>query len=1284
MRSPILTEYLTRVSETHSSGTYVARRFSVAKDKRGTDEELGYQFRGVLRDTEPELSELLKHQRVIVVGEPGAGKSVVAHAAVRTLIEERERVPVYGELKQYRKATNLVGLLKVSAPAEAVEIGHLFEGKPIARTYVLDGVDEIPAEMLAAFGKDLDDLLGNDKDARIFLTSRQAFYAAHRESLPDISSVFHILDLSDEDIREFVENADIDCDAFLQAVIQVDANDEIRNPFVLQVMLERFGQQGKLGKLRSENLSFIIDRLIQSRPLIGQHKQRRALCMLAVAMETYCRNELSEDEALQIIKQSMPIAEAEAPILLKELYGSILRRTTNGFAFQMRSYGEYLAAEALESVTTDRLRELAFLDYSTPNESWMNCISYMAELNADVKKLFVKQYPLWMLSSSSQAFKDDEKEQVMTGVLSAVASEGQYIQGHPGINLQRLGRFLTPQIVEQLLEDLKIGNAVQRANALLLLSWGKTPTIEQEAMAALLDRQADEQLRRCALYALINTGDSKLIPELLAFASKDDPLYTNILDLIGAVCDETQIRLVLPLIVEADSLLSNSFYHFREFRSHDALLAVLRFFVGRPEELSWVRGEGYVAPIIKLLPKLWDGEVAATCAAVIVAIEEQKVFLSNAGVGLKLFSSVEEADKEGLTARLYLEWVAKQNGKVSAGFYFTDQLVASLMRPKTAEWLVESGASDLIKRIARFLPLPMRDILREHSDGLIAELEKNTQVYELERVSEQESRKAQNASWRDDLLNAKEFEQSVVAFQRLGQDHWPDLPAEYKTWLGGRVSELLEKMDLENVLVWKNQTVTYPRILPLLLKLVEKYELKLSPDKPLVFTITTWHEKLVADYFRKHELSDEAKLAVETLLTQPKSAEGLRGTIGFLRDSGLWSESIRKGLEDVVRDPVETNSQIDALSILGQHAVETDFLVEISAKGASEGLREAAFEILVERQHRPTIERALSQLVKDDETLKSGERYPPLDLPLGWIGKIRSEFAIDKLIALRAKLLSLALPGEVGLVTETLARIDRAKLAATVRRQIPLAPDEWKHAQLSIAIEQERLGRVESVHSSPFAVILRRLKGSTNLRRLKVVCEGQTDVSVFRELLSQVPDLPELAFDFVGGWPNLGAKDASYFQQGCHEAFVVMDGDLGRKLNKNKKPLTDIARTQKKRLAGLGVPLEVLERYGIENYFPQKALEAVTGKNLSAYFPIPDHIAVNEYLREPTVRWKDRVKRFLVFRLRLSLSFSGPSLYDKKKNQDVARQVSLDGDLKGSDLFTIIHAIAAKANALAD
>ena len=236
--------------------------------------------------------------------------------------------------------------------------GALVDGKVLLRTYILDGVDEIPAEALAAFGKDLDNLLAKDGDARALLTSRQAFYVANRGSLPQFPAIFRILDFSDEDIREYVEKSGGNHQPFMNAVRGVDASDEIRNPFVLRVMLEKFSQAGRLSELRSDNLSFIIDRLIQSRPLIGQQKQRRALCMLAVAMETYCRNELTESEALQIIKQAMPITDAQAPELLQELYASILRRTANGFGFQMRSYGEYLAAEALQDDKFEKLREL--------------------------------------------------------------------------------------------------------------------------------------------------------------------------------------------------------------------------------------------------------------------------------------------------------------------------------------------------------------------------------------------------------------------------------------------------------------------------------------------------------------------------------------------------------------------------------------------------------------------------------------------------------------------------------------------------------------------------------------------------------------------------------------------------------------------------------------------------------------------------------------------------------------------------------------------------------------
>lgn len=197
------------------------------------------------------------------------------------------------------------------------------------------------------------------------------------------------------------------------------------------------------------------------------------------------------------------------------------------------------------------------------------------------------------------------------------------------------------------------------------------------------------------------------------------------------------------------------------------------------------------------------------------------------------------------------------------------------------------------------------------------------------------------------------------------------------------------------------------------------------------------------------------------------------------------------------------------------------------------------------------------------------------------------------------------------------------------------------------------------------------------------MCEGQSDVPVFKELLSQIPDVPEMEFDFVGGWGGLAAKDSRYFQQGCNESIVVMDGDLGRKLNKSAKPLTDLAKAQMRRLAGLPVDLRILERYGIENYFPQGALEQITGENLAPYFPIPDHVAVVEYLRESKADWKHRVKLFLVSRFRMSLRFSGRSLYSKNHNEKVAQQMCLEHDLKGSDLFTVVHAIAEKAKLLA-
>lgn len=85
-------------------------------------------------------------------------------------------------------------------------------------------------------------------------------------------------------------------------------------------------------------------RLIQSRPQIDSYKQRRALSMLAVAMEAYCRNEPTE---LKPFKSSSKPCRSPTDTHRNSWrsFTSILRRTANSSAFQMRSCGEYLPRE---------------------------------------------------------------------------------------------------------------------------------------------------------------------------------------------------------------------------------------------------------------------------------------------------------------------------------------------------------------------------------------------------------------------------------------------------------------------------------------------------------------------------------------------------------------------------------------------------------------------------------------------------------------------------------------------------------------------------------------------------------------------------------------------------------------------------------------------------------------------------------------------------------------------------------------------------------------------------
>jgi hypothetical protein len=274
-------EHVRRTCERAALDRYVPRRFSTASETGEVPLE-EYQFRGVFRERSPDLAELLQHPRLLILAEPGGGKSVVARAAVHLSLEAG-RIPILIELKEYRGDLN--SLLRTVAPE------GLLRDDAARRTYILDGIDEVPTELRSAFARDLDALGHSDPQSTVLATGRQALYVAHRNLFPTLTAVFHILDFADEDIRRYARLSGIPVDDFLQAADRLDIEEQLTNPFALWVLVERFRTTGQLSDRKSEMVSAMIDRLIQSRPRINAHRQRRALCMLGVALEVYSRNE---------------------------------------------------------------------------------------------------------------------------------------------------------------------------------------------------------------------------------------------------------------------------------------------------------------------------------------------------------------------------------------------------------------------------------------------------------------------------------------------------------------------------------------------------------------------------------------------------------------------------------------------------------------------------------------------------------------------------------------------------------------------------------------------------------------------------------------------------------------------------------------------------------------------------------------------------------------------------------------------------------------------------------
>jgi hypothetical protein len=1253
---------------------FIERRFTTAESWNRTSTEESFRFRGIFRDREPVLQQLLSHSSVLILGEPGSGKSSIAKAAVHKLASSGNSTPVPAFLKSYRG--DLRRLLEQSTPPEILDAANTH------RTYVLDGLDEVPSTLLDRFAAELTALKMADPKAAFVITSRQAFHAKHPSALPIECDVFHILDFGDSDVKRFVEAHGVRSEDFAKAISDAQCEEEITNPFILSVMVERYKEIGQFSTLRSENVAYMIDRLIATRPNVNPKRQRRALRMLGVACETYCRNELTEAEALQVLLEAIEISESQAREILDELSHSILIRTSNGIAFQMRSYGEFLAAEELESQPLDRVKELAFFDSDIPNDSWMNAMSYLAEMNAPVRRYFLRNHPEWMFSASPAAFSEDERRTLCSGFIDQLNRSGQLVIDQEMVRPRKLARLLPDSVLEELIGKIESPQLEEAANALALVGIrGRKEIVPLSVKLAKQTERADP-LRYAAIVALVNAGDYTVIDELISAFNPGSPHHINLVDCIGSLARPQDIPKVLPLLRSTDAMLSATYYRFREFRSREFVALALEYLRDRPTDFQARRVDAYLEPAVEQIPEYWDHELEELCARIIFELDIAHVYPQPHDFARKFTDAIERSKPTENFARTVLSHFISAGRQV----VFYSEIIGRFITPAIATWLISVAPTDLVTQMARATPDPRaRSILQPTSEQESAAQRQWQEQYLEEQRVRAEQHKTEIEEKRATISTSDKFAEVVTQLHSLEKGDWPDIAPERLRRLASSISEELLRFDLEKNITHSGTSWTSPTWLHPLLEIVGHYSLQLPDDSTLVLALLAWPENSITEYYQKHGFTEKARGVLKQILARGTNhPHVITNFLAFLESAKYPCDELLPELKRIATDSgLESYMRTRAVGLIGTVGDPKGLLEELRATTGDSGVARTSFLLLVERQDRATIERALSTLAADDAALIAGENSSGDISPSDWIGTIRESFAWKKLVDIRAKSLALELPNLAQMTTDALKRIDPNQLPQVIRDQLSKAPASWRRRQQMLAVEYEREARLMRARSTPFEVVIAKLKGSTSMITLKVWCEGVTDRPIFRALFQELGE-ERIAdtLDFVGGWPQLIAeREPERWLDGCRRAVIIMDADNGRNLTKPKRPETNMAKEIRRRFAAFPIDLNVLQRYGIENYFPQTACEKVLGRDLSSYFPIPETTPIEDHFIERS-RFRNRVKIWLQKMLRRKIGKSQNQFFFKNRhNGQIAQHLTL-ADIAGSDLEEIVTAISKEAQAI--
>ncbi|GMV22350.1 MAG: hypothetical protein AMXMBFR57_22990 [Acidimicrobiia bacterium] len=1034
-------------------------------------------------------------------------------------------------------------------------------------------------------------------------------------------------------------------EAFLTALDGVDLHTEVRNPFVLNALLETFASDNALPPTRTEAVRKLVDRTLASNPTSDPALERRALRMLAMAMETYARNELSLDDAAQVLMRStVGVSQQRATTLLDELSRSILIRTPKGISFQMRSFGEYLAAEEL-SDRTEPLRSLELM--FVPGKrilgvSWLNAATFLAELHSGFRGVLARSFPEAVLRVTPSRFSSNERRAVAQHVFNALAGRRESLVYHPSVSAERLARFVDDTYIERLRTALDSKDEVEVGNAALLLAAARDTSSADRLLTIGLDVTRASEVRRSALALLGWVGTPSMVPALLAV--EDENLSLLALGAAVTLMDASQFGDVFRGLASRDVTITAAWERFSGVNTSTDAMALLNALAGMGAEAFSSRMSSYLSSLWRAAARNWIPEMAPVLAALVGPMSSHG---SGSSAIDDLVKALKEVPDQGASVGARLVEYALNDPQILDGLDFR---VFPLVDLPTAIALRDAHPHSAIVGSLRVFGIPtVRAALQPPTSPLPLQ-DAQTEKW-ARRQAELEAQKKENFA---KLSTATSGTEVVNALAALDRREWPELAPAQVAAVREAVGQFLVTADLRNRIVWKTEhSWQVPQGLNLALAALDRYGFKIPDERPLAWALLGHEAEVVLRYHHRHGLSSEALEEARLLVENDGLVdEALLGVLRFWSEAridddraiaaaariagGQRKESTRERALDVVTKNREDNAVLSAL------------LPELS-----DDLRERLEVHLMKRGHRPTAERRLSALLSDPTRLAAGDTESPFDNPLQWIAGIRNPALWKKLVRLRKLALEQANWGATHVISSAMEAIDPLRLADVIEKQVLAAATDAQPFQRRQARELRDKGTILAMQSLSLDDVLKKMALATTLNRFIIWVEGENDIPAVEKFITEVAGDRALGtvVDSLGGWNHLFSPSfrAETLWRGCHDLMVLLDGDAVRDFSKSDRPLSakpEVKRTLKT-FRDSGIEPTILIRYAIENYFSQEAFERHFGTQPPGVFPLDDSKPV-----------EDQVSGFA-----------------KSKIGDLARATNL-ADLEGTDLGEFFQAYA--------